>query len=81
MTFSMSFYTDSPNRKSSLNIQSPVISAGDCGALNPLVYSKVQSFAAIHPDYFPEDSAMTVDYQAAVALLNDNKRYGGGERL
>lgn len=71
MTYSMSFYTDAPNKKSSVKIQYPVFSKGDSETLNQLIRQKVQGFAKIDTDDFPEDAALTVDYQSAVTLQNN----------
>nr|WP_314462628.1 hypothetical protein [uncultured Clostridium sp.] len=68
-SYTISIYTDAPNKKSSIKIQYPNFINND--TLNTLVYDKVQSFAKIDPSLFSSDAGLTVDYQSAVTLQND----------
>lgn len=64
-------YTKAPNEKSSIRIEYPRFTGDGTDALNTAIYDKVQSFAKIDTDVFPEDTGLTIDYRSAVTLLND----------
>lgn len=66
----MSVFTEAPNKNSSIKIQYPSFTGDHSDELNTLVLDKVQSFAEIDTTLFPADTALTVDYQSAVTLLN-----------
>lgn len=70
MTFSISIYTDAPNKNSSVKIQYPVFAGGDSEKINALVYNKVQSLGTFDTKLFSVDSALNVNYQSAVTLQN-----------
>ena len=67
--YTMSIYTDAPNKNSSIKIQYPNFINND--TLNTLIYDKVQSFAKIDTSIFSSDAVLTVDYQSAVTLQNN----------
>ncbi|MDW2796284.1 hypothetical protein RZO55_01605 [Clostridium boliviensis] len=68
-SYTMSIYTDAPNKNSSIKIQYPKFINND--TLNTLIYDKVQSFAKIDTSIFSSDAVLTVDYQSAVTLQNN----------
>ncbi len=68
-SYTISIYTDAPNKNSSVKIQYPNFINND--TLNTLVYDKVKSFAQIDPSLFSSDAGLTVDYQSAVTLQNN----------
>nr|WP_288826241.1 hypothetical protein [uncultured Clostridium sp.] len=68
-SYTISIYTDAPNKNSSVKIQYPKFNNND--TLNTLVYDKVKSFAKIDPSLFSNDAGLTVDYQSAVTLQNN----------
>lgn len=68
--YEMLLYTDVPNAGSAIKIQYPRFSGAGFDALNALIYAKVQGFARIDPSVYPEDTGLTIDYQAAVTLQN-----------
>ncbi|HWT75622.1 MAG TPA: hypothetical protein VN258_13030 [Mobilitalea sp.] len=69
-SYTMSVYSEAPNKNSSIKIQYPSFSGSDFDALNTLVYDKVQSFAKIDTSLFTSDTGLTIDYQSAVTLQN-----------
>jgi hypothetical protein len=70
-SYKMTFYTEAPNKNSSIKIQYPSFTGDDFEALNKLIYDKVQSFARIDTSLFPDDTGLTIDYQSAVTLQNN----------
>ncbi|MDR1770758.1 MAG: hypothetical protein LBS02_08980 [Hungatella sp.] len=69
-TYTMSVYTEAPNKNSSIKIQYPSFSGNGFDALNALIYNKVQSFAKIDTSLFSGNTGLTIDYQSAVTLQN-----------
>ncbi len=70
-SYKMTFYTEAPNKNSSINIQYPSFTDESLEALNKLVYDKVQSFARIDTSLLPDDTGLTIDYQSVVTLQNE----------
>lgn len=70
-SYKMTFFTEAPNKNSSIKIQYPSFTGDDFEALNKLIYDKVQSFAKIDTSLFPDDTGLTIDYQSVVTLQNN----------
>lgn len=66
----MSVFTEAPNKNSSIKIEYPSFTGDHSKELNTLVLDKVKSFAEIDTSVFSADTALTVEYQSAVTLLN-----------
>ena len=69
-SYAISLYTDASNKNSSIQIEYPVFAGDNYDELNRLIYDRVQSFAQIDHDYFPEDTGLHTAYQSAVTLQN-----------
>lgn len=68
--YSILTYTEAPNENSSISIQYPFFEGEGKETLNNIIFGKVQEFAQIDGSLFPEDSSLTVDYQAEITLQN-----------
>lgn len=71
--YEMSIYTQAQNENSSVHIEYPIFYNLDRSSeLNALILKTVQDFAILDPDYFPQDTKYTINYQSQVTLQNSN---------
>jgi len=68
--YSILTYTEAPDRNSRVSIQYPFFEGEGKGTLNDLIFAKVQEFAQTDGSLFPEDSGLTINYQAEITLQN-----------
>lgn len=69
--YSILTYTEAPNKNSSISIQYPFFEGEGKETLNNLIFEEVQEFAQIDDSLFPDDSGLTIDYQAEITLQNE----------
>lgn len=68
-SFTMSIYTEAPNKNSSIKIEYPKFNDND--ALNTLINDKVKGLAQIDTSLFSGDASLNVDYKSEVTLKNN----------
>jgi hypothetical protein len=68
-SFTMSIYTEAPNKNSSIKIEYPKFNDND--ALNMLINDKVKGLAQIDTSLFSGDASLNVDYKSEVTLKNN----------